>query len=89
MLPNGFHWRSDTQGDDLYFGERRVAFSVEASPDGAWRLALAGRPGPPRYEFLATRRLCKAYMIAWAIKWETEIRKHGTENRGLNAGTGR
>lgn len=81
MLPEGFRWRPYLDGPGLYHGARLIACA--APVQSGWRLLIAGGGRPVRYEFLPTLRACKRYAEAWAVKWEAEIRRHGTAPAGI------
>jgi hypothetical protein len=72
MLPDGFHWQGFHDGYALVLGGKVVA-SVTPVAAGV-RLDINSDLPTRRHEFFATMATGRAYLEAWAVKWEAKIR---------------
>lgn len=70
MLPDGFEWRADK----LWFNGKAVALCAEI-PEGRCRVELRVNRIGHRVTFRPSMASGRAYVEAWAAKWEAELRR--------------
>jgi hypothetical protein len=75
MLPAGFQFTRHIDGPALMLAEHLVASATPANgtTDAPWRICFPY--SGPRYHFGASEGGARAYMEAWAAKWEVTIRQ--------------
>ena len=73
MLPDGFTWEGRGDGYRLRVGEQEIA-SMYPNANGTWRVALNPNRAERRFQFLPNATAARAYVEAWARKWEDRLR---------------
>ena len=85
MLPDGFEWQDYLGGHRLVLGTRMLAH-ITPLPDGGCRLTTNPEDANRRITFRPTYEGGRAYVEAWAVKWEARIRQGGDQARPLYGG---